>query len=302
MSQKTKCNLKNSVFRTILTKKQKWQKMKSASRYFSRTSVTSQPRLHLVDLFAESTEYVRDWRLPFNSISLISRADPEDLSWCELLEENRRLFLEEGSLSFTTCDTPMRLRFSTACEHCCIHFRYELFPGVDIFSGLHKRFMFRDQHLQEKIIAAFAEKDQMRKIVMAEHIASEISLRFWPEKLPVDVKKIMQFSKLFQYVKEHLDSQLSIGDMAAFMGWSNAYFSRVFHSVFHITPKQYLIRELIVRATGLLNDTGKSIKEVAAELNFSSEFNFSRFIHHYTNVSPSELRKQQKDGLIYVRK
>jgi AraC-like DNA-binding protein len=52
----------------------------------------------------------------------------------------------------------------------------------------------------------------------------------------------------------------------------------------------------------LLNDTGKSIKEVAAELKFSSEFNFSSFIHHYTNVSPSELRKQQKDGPIYVRK
>ena len=134
---KNKMQLEKFCFPHYINKKQKWQKMKSASRYFSRTPVTSQPRLHLVDLFVESTEYVRDWRLPFNSISLISRADPEDLSWCELLEENRRLFLEEGSLSFTTCDTPMRLRFSTACEHCCIHFRYELFPGVDIFSGRH---------------------------------------------------------------------------------------------------------------------------------------------------------------------
>jgi AraC-like DNA-binding protein len=264
--------------------------------------VARQPRLQLVDLFVESTEYVRDWRLPFNSISLITRADPEDLSWCELLEDKRRFLMTEGALAFTTCDTPIRLRYSTACEHCCIHFRYELFPGVDIFSGLHTRFLINNESLKDKIRAVFAEKDQMRKIAMAEHIASEVSLMFWPESLPVDMKDMMQFSELFQYVKEHLDSQLSIGDMASFMGWSDAYFSRKFHRVFHVTPKQYLIRELVVRATGLLNDTGKSIKEIAAELKFSSEFNFSRFIHHYTNSSPSVLRKQQNKGPLYIRK
>ena len=276
--------------------------MKYPSSYFIRTSVAGQPRLQLVDLFVESTEYVRDWRLPFNSISLITRADPDDLSWCELLEEKRRVYLEKDLFSFTTCDTPMRLRYSTANEHCCIHFRYELFPGVDIFSGLHKRYKIEDESLKEKVKAVFAEKDQMRKIAMAEHIASEIALMFWPESLPVDMKEMMQFSELFQYVKEHLNSQLSIGDMASFMGWSDAYFSRTFHRVFHVTPKQYLIRELVVRATGLLNDTGKSIKEIAAELNFSSEFNFSRFIHHYTNSSPSQLRKQLNKGPLYVRK
>lgn len=276
--------------------------MKYSSSYFIRTSVAGQPRLQLVDLFVESTEYVRDWRLPFNSISLITRADPDDLSWCELLEDKRRFFLTEGALSLTTCDTPIRLRYSTACEHCCIHFRYELFPGVDIFSGIHKRYKIEDESLKNKVRAVFAEKDQMRKIAMAEHIASEVSLMFWPESLPVDMKEMMQFSELFQYVKEHLDSQLSIGDMASFMGWSDAYFSRTFHRVFHVTPKQYLIRELVVRATGLLNDTGKSIKEIAAELNFSSEFNFSRFIHHYTNSSPSQLRKQLDNGPLYVRK
>ena len=276
--------------------------MKYTTDYFLRTQVAQQPRLQLVDLFTESTEYVRDWRLPFNSISLISRADPDDLSWCDLLEEKRRVYLEKDLFSFTTCDTPMRLRYSTANEHCCIHFRYELFPGVDIFSGIHKRYKIEDESLKEKVKAVFAEKDQMRKIAMAEHIASEVALMYWPEKLPLDIEKMMQFSKLFQYVKEHLNSQLSIGDMAAFMGWSDAYFSRVFHSVFHITPKQYLIRELLVLATGLLNDTGKSIKEVAAELKFSSEFNFSRFIRHYTKSSPSELRRQKVKAPLYVRK
>ena len=68
--------------------------------------MAGQPRLQLVDLFVESTEYVRDWRLPFNSISLITRADPDDLSWCELLEEKRRIYLKKDLLSFTTCDNP----------------------------------------------------------------------------------------------------------------------------------------------------------------------------------------------------
>jgi len=85
------------------------------------------------------------------------------------------------------------------------------------------------------------------------------------------------------------------------MGWSDSYFTRTFRSVFHITPKQYLTRELFARAISLLNDSEKSIKEIAAELMFSSDFNFSRFIKHYSGQTPTDLRKSAK-GPLYVRK
>ena len=266
-----------------------------------RSQVNIQPVFRLVDFFEESVEYERSWQLPFNSLALCVRENPNDPSWIELPEKQSRIYYEKGIAHFTTVETPMRIRYTTANRHFCIHFRYELFPGVDLFSGLHKRYIMKNKNLAQKIKAVFAEPDQMKRLAGAEAIAMEVILQFWPEKLPIELEKMERFAPLLRYVNTHLDNQLGIPEMASFMGWSEAHFSRVFHSVFHITPKQYLVRELFARALGLLNDPGKSIKEISAELGFSSEFNFSRFIKQYSGQAPSQLRRTAS-GPLYVRK
>lgn len=262
---------------------------------FLRTPVSIQPELRLIDMFEESTEYLRNWQLPFNALSLTKDEDPEDPSWCELRESKRRIYMEKDTVNFTTVDTPMQLRYSGSNRHCAIHFRYELFPGVDLFTSVHDRYLIRDKKLVESLHAVFAEQDPLRRIAMAEHVVMKVVLDFWPEHIPLDFEKMQQFSELLKYVNTHLDSRFGVPEMAAFMGWSEAYFARTFHSVFHITPKKYLIRELLSRAMGLLKNTEKSIKQIAEELNFSSEFNFSRFVRHYCGYSPSEIRKNHRN-------
>ncbi|MBR2374404.1 MAG: helix-turn-helix transcriptional regulator [Lentisphaeria bacterium] len=273
-------------------------------KYFKnllRSQISLQPAFRLVDLFEESVAYERLWRLPFNSLSLCIEEDPNDPSWVELPEKKRRIFLEKGVCSFTACDTPMKIRYTTANIHRCIHFRYELFPGVDLFSGMHDRVTFKDESIVSKITQVFAETDPLRRVSMAESAALETVLKLWPEHLPLVLEEMAAFNKLFDHVRTHLDSQLGITEMAGIMGWSEGYFSRTFRRVFNITPKQYLIRELFARASELLNDPQKSIKQIAYELRFSSEFNFSRFIRRYSGHSPSELRKNI-NGSAYVRK
>ena len=268
---------------------------------FIRSQVNIQPVFRLVDFFSESTEYERNWKLPFNSLSLCVRENPHDPSWIELPEKGKRLYYEENVAHFTTCDTPMRIRYTTANLHLCIHFRYELFPGVDLFSSLHERYVLQEKQWAEKIRKVFAEPDPMKRLAKAEIVAMEVVVKYWPEHLPLDLERMAQFSSLLQYVNEHLDSRMGIAEMASRMGWSEAYFSRMFHSVFHITPKQYLTRELFSESVKLLNDPAKSVKEIAAELGFSSEFNFSRFIKQCSGLAPSELRKGNKDPF-YIRK
>lgn len=279
---------------------EKEQKMKYAY-YAVRTPVNVSCVFHLVDLFEESTRYEQDWKLPFDLISLCIREDASDPSWIELPEKKIRLNYEENAIYFTTCDTPMRIRYTHANRHLCIHFRYEIFPGVDLFSGLHERYALKDKLLAGKIREAFADEDPLRRLAKAEEAAMEVLVKFWPEHLPLDLTKAMEFEELFQYVRKNLDSRMGTAEMAARMGWSEAHFSRVFHSVFHITPKQYLVRELCAGALKLLNDPGKNIKEIASLLGFSSEFNFSRFIKHYCGYAPSRLRKTAS-GPLYIRK
>ena len=46
------------------------------------------------------------------------------------------------------------------------------------------------------------------------------------------------------------------------------------------------------QAQQLLADERLSVKDVAAQLNFSSEYYFSHFFRHHTGMSATEFRKQ----------
>lgn len=259
---------------------------------FWRTQTAGQPVLRLVDLFEESTEYERVWCLPFNSLCFVAGENSSDPSWVDLPEQKIRLFYQKESAYFTTCNTPMRIRYTKANLHYCIHFRFELFPGVDLFSGIHKRYIINEKKIIEKIAETFTLSDPLKKNVMAESAALETALGFWPDQLPLNIKEMEQFTRLFEYVRHNLNNQLGVAQMAAFMGWSEDYFLRKFHKVFSMTPKQYLVRELLAEILELLKDPNKSIRQIAEELKFSSEFNFSRFVRHYAGNSPSELRRR----------
>ena len=270
-------------------------------RVILRTSVNFQPAFRLVDLFVEQIGYTKSWNLPFNMINLVLEDDPEDPSWVEVPEQNLHCELKKGLISFTTCNTPLTLHFTPANRHCCIHFTYELLPGIDLFSGIHKRYMFRAPAFAKEMKAVFADPDPLRRLARAECAAMKLVMRFWPEKMPLDLHRMAEFEDVLRYVRKNLASHPGVPEMAARKGWSDAHFARVFREVFHITPKQYLTRELFAESLKLLNDPDKSVKEIAAELGFSSEFNFSRFIKQCSGLAPSGLRKGN-DRPLYIRK
>ena len=80
-----------------------------------------------------------------------------------------------------------------------------------------------------------------------------------------------------------------MSDLAAISHESREGFTRRFSAATGITPKQLIGRFLMSRALELLNGNG-SLKEIAAELNFSSEFAFSRFFKTQMGEAPSHWR------------
>ena len=80
--------------------------------------------------------------------------------------------------------------------------------------------------------------------------------------------------------------------MAEIAGCSRGYFVREFQAVFGQSPKEYLQHELYRRASVLLLAPGASVKSVAEELRFSTEFNFSRFFKRLSGLSPNAYRNE----------
>jgi AraC family transcriptional regulator len=56
------------------------------------------------------------------------------------------------------------------------------------------------------------------------------------------------------------------------------------------TLHDYLQRTRLEQARSRLTNMQSSVKEIALQLNFSSEFYFSRWFHHAAGMSPSKFR------------
>lgn len=243
-----------------------------------------------VAVFQEATECIRSYTLPFNMLNVFTHENEEDPSWAELCKTGDRLFMHRNDVSMITCDVPIRCRFTSANKHLCIHFKLELFPGLDVFSGLHRVFIENDPEQAREIQAIFAEPDSVLMLSKCQAFALRFCHRHWPDRYPFDLNRIQSFRPVLDFVRHQADATLEIGELAAMIGRSEGSFTRSFHKVFHQSPKQYLQRELYIRAAQLLLDPGATVKSVAAELKFSSEFYFSRFFKRLSGISPLEYR------------
>ena len=253
--------------------------------------ITARPTFRLVHLLEESVEYDKRWNLPFHTLSLFVADDARDPSWVEV--DGRRSPLSAGVLSFTAARTPMRIRYTAANRHLGIHFRYELFPGVDALSGLRGRFVVNDPGgaLAAKIETVFADTDPVRRHAAAESVALEAIRPFWPERPALDLLRIAPYADVLRTVADTLDARTGVGDLAKSMGFRGTQFSRTFSSLLGMTPKQWLEQALLDRALQMLSVPGRTVKDVAYELDFSTEFNFSRFVKRLTGIPPSRQRQ-----------
>lgn len=267
------------------------------------TNVSIQPTFRLVALFEESTEYDRLWRLPFHSLSLCAHDNPADPSWVDLPETGERLRLIPGHVHFTAAFTPMRIRYTTENRHLCIHFRYELFPGVDVFTGLRGRFRLEEGGgpLAAKIRDLFADPDPIRRLARAEAVALEATLPFWPERPPLDMARVTPYAAALRDIRDHLDARTGVGDLAKRMGLPATRFAQTFRALLGKTPKHWLEHALFERAVSLLADPSRTIRDVAYTLEFSDEFNFSRFVKRLCGLPPSQLRTGPRGPLLVTK-
>ena len=258
--------------------------------FHDNKQITARPAFRLVRILEETNEYDKLWKLPFHLLSLFLFDDERDPSWCEV--DGKRAFLSPGVLSFTTALTPIRVRYTPANRHMGIHFRYELFPGVDAFAGVRGRFIIQDSGgtLAAKVKAVFADPDPVRRYAAAESVALEVMRPFWPERPALDLLRPAPYADALRAVADTLDARTSVRVLAERMGIRGTQFARTFSSLLGMTPKPWLEQALLDRALAMLSDPGRTVKDVAYALEFSTEFNFSRFVKRLTGLPPSRLR------------
>jgi AraC family transcriptional regulator len=94
------------------------------------------------------------------------------------------------------------------------------------------------------------------------------------------------------YVEEHLDTGLTLVQMAAVAHLSPYHFARQFKAAIGLPPHQYVILRRVERAKQLLQPDGElSLAETAARAGFSDQSQFSQHFKRLVGVTPSQFRK-----------
>ncbi len=102
--------------------------------------------------------------------------------------------------------------------------------------------------------------------------------------------------KTLRYMDEHLDSRLSLADVARAARMSKYHFCRQFKTSTGLYFREYLLRRRIAKAKELLLDTGRSMTDTLHEVGFKDITHFGRVLKKLEGALPSEFRRRIGDG------
>ncbi|MBW7457261.1 helix-turn-helix domain-containing protein [Paenibacillus sepulcri] len=97
-----------------------------------------------------------------------------------------------------------------------------------------------------------------------------------------------------QYMKEQLESNLSLEELVAHTRISKQHLNHLFKQSTGFAPIDYYLRMKIQRAGQLLDLTDRSIKDIGLSLGFQDPYYFSRLFKKMIGLSPTEYRNKLK--------
>jgi len=100
-----------------------------------------------------------------------------------------------------------------------------------------------------------------------------------------------RLERAIRYMQRHLFDKVNLEMIAAHVQLDPSYFVRLFKSRMNITPMRYYANLRLEAARALVTSTNLSVKEIAAKLQFCSEFHFSKCFKESTGQSPSSYRR-----------
>ena len=111
-----------------------------------------------------------------------------------------------------------------------------------------------------------------------------------------DPRALATFQRAKGHIQEHFLELRSIKDAAKAIHVNPAHLTRLFQRFNHDSPYRFLMRLKMSHAASLLMIPGKLVKEVAAEMNFSDPFHFSRSFKSIHGISPEHFMERRAGG------
>lgn len=99
---------------------------------------------------------------------------------------------------------------------------------------------------------------------------------------------------VLEYIEAHYNEELSLDVLAGVVGMNARYFCKVFYSLTHTTPMNYVNFYRIEQATFLLDSTDLPITQIATDCGFWESSYFTKVFKKYKGVTPKQHRHAQR--------
>ena len=100
-----------------------------------------------------------------------------------------------------------------------------------------------------------------------------------------------QRRRLAEYIDQHLEDPISLGQLAGMCALSEYHFARMFRQSFGLPPHQYLLARRLTRAQALLRSGALPLGEIALMCGFSSASHFTHRFRQAMGATPGEYRQ-----------
>jgi AraC-like DNA-binding protein len=92
------------------------------------------------------------------------------------------------------------------------------------------------------------------------------------------------------YMREHINENISLGDLSKHYNYSVSRFSNLFRQKTGYAPIDYFLQMKMQKASQLLDFTNQSVKEIAFTLGFDDPYYFSKRFRTIIGISPKKYR------------
>ena len=178
--------------------------------------------------------------------------------------------------------------------HLSIHFGLNLCGGIDLMTLRKTLWSETDPNLISIARRMLETPNRMGLAAGVRALCWEAVRRIFVNT-PMETDRLLpryiRYMPLFEFLMQNCHAGMDVGQMAKYMNMSRETFVKHFFNDTGFSPKHFFNRMLVMRASHLLSDTGKTIREIAFELEFCNEFYFSRFFKRHLGISPKEYRK-----------
>lgn len=102
--------------------------------------------------------------------------------------------------------------------------------------------------------------------------------------------------KASMFMRENTGTFIEIEELAKRAGYSLDHFTRIFKTIFGVSPQEYLIDIRIKKAEQLLSATDLNISQIASDLGYCDKYFFSKQFKKRTGLSPKEFRTKNRNN------